>query len=341
MTTYSAKTCQACGRTFQTVEAFLEGTSRWRMCEKGHLWFNCQCHSTNVILKGKFDWYDPAHSLSSDAKSIFNQLSNTNLLPHIPSSVMEMQQLIQDKNVTSKQLADAAKKEPIIASNIFRIANNLKASTGTKITALEHAIAYIGLTMIHDIVLMAGIQSFNLPTKIFSSEHFWDNALLTGKIAEGLLTIFKDPLPPDEVYLGATLCNLGKIVGAFFYPALTDRVERDCLELKTMSNWQTAEKFHRLPSHTILGEIGSSMWGLPETINDASRFHHSIIPNHPGHRNATDYILFANQLTHWVNLEPNRVDQTLLRYAHQRFNLDEKETDKLAESFLPLRRLLA
>lgn len=341
MASYTVKNCQTCGRVFQTVDDFLEGTSRWRMCERGHLWFNCSCHSTSVILKGKFDWYDPSHSLSREAKSVFNQLSNNNLLPHIPSSVMKMQQLIQDKNVTSKQLAEAAKKEPIMASNILRIANNLKVSSGTRITSLEHAISYIGITAINDIVIMAGIQTFTLPTKVFSAARFWDNALLTGKIAEALLTIFKDPLPSDEVYLAATLCNLGKIVGAFFYPDLTDRVERDCADIQIMSNWQSAEKFHRLPSHTILGEIGSTMWGLPDTINDASRYHHSLKAEQPEHRNAIDYILFANQLTHWVNLEPNRVDQSLLKLAHQRFQLNEKETDKLAESFLPLGRLIA
>lgn len=338
MNEFEPKTCRACGRVYTTPEDFFQGTSRWRICDKQHLWYNCSCHSTNIILKNKYSWYRPGHGLTGEASSLFNQFADANLLPHIPSRVMEMQQLLQDPNATSKQLAEVAKSEPMIASNVLKIANNLKASTGTKIHSLDHAIAYVGLGAVNDIVLTACIQTFPLPTRIFQSEAFWARSLLCGRIAEHLHSHFKDTLSSDEIYLAATLCNIGKVVGAFYYPIQTDRVEREIREPATMTTWQDAEKRHRLADHTILGEIGATMWGLPEYILDACRHHHHLGMEVTNHRTLIDYARFANQLTHWVELEPQRIDQQHLSESRQRFGLSMKEVESLAESLLELKR---
>ena len=91
-------------------EDFLHDTSRWRICDRQNLWFNCSCQSTNMIIKGKYDWYSPDMQMSDGAKSVFNQIPTIKELPHVPSYVMELQQLIAQENTTSKQLADVAKE---------------------------------------------------------------------------------------------------------------------------------------------------------------------------------------------------------------------------------------
>src|SRR6478609_2691095 len=103
------KTCNTCGRKYMSPEDFLHNTSRWRICESGHLWFNCLCNSTNMIIKGKYDWYDPTKQLSDSAQSIFNLIPNMKELPRIPSYVMEILTLIQDENTSSTKLASVAK----------------------------------------------------------------------------------------------------------------------------------------------------------------------------------------------------------------------------------------
>ena len=70
-----------------------------------------ESRTTLMIVKGKYDWYSPEKALGEEARSTFNQLSNLRHLPHIPSFVMELQQLIQDEKTDPKDLALAIRRE--------------------------------------------------------------------------------------------------------------------------------------------------------------------------------------------------------------------------------------
>ena len=332
------KKCNACGREYLTEKDFLQGTSRWRVCERGNLWFNCNCHSTNMIVKGKFDWYSPDQFMSSEAKSIFNQIPSLNQLPHIPTTIMELQQLIQNEEATSKQIATVTKKEPLIASRILQVANNLMQSSTRPIESLEHAISYIGTNVLKDIIITASISSFKFQTKHFQTDQFWQECFLTGRIAEKIAKKFSPRLIPDEAYLAGTLCNIGKVVLAICLPAEADKIYQAISNVNVLGTWEEAEKRHDAFQHTILGEIAASFWGLPEYVLDTSVHHHNL-SGHPTTEfpSYTDIAGFANQLSHWILLRPNRIDAPFFKAIYQKFGLDVNSTDQLAEELLPLK----
>lgn len=201
------KTCNTCGRKFMSPEDFLHHTSRWRICESGHLWFNCLCNSTNMIIKGKYEWYDPNRQLSGTAQSIFNQIPNIKALPRIPSYVMEIQTLIQDENISATKLAAVAKHDPLLAGQVLKIANSRVASRGTRIESLAHAITFIGIPALKDIVLLAALKTFKLKCKVFNAEKFWEHSFLVGRAAEFLGRRFQTDLVPDEIYVAGSVCN--------------------------------------------------------------------------------------------------------------------------------------
>ena len=84
-----------------------------------------------MVPKGKFDWYTPDKTMKPEAREVFNTLPALKSLPNIPTALMELQTLIENENVNSKQLALAAKKDPIVAANIIRVANNFKFTDRT------------------------------------------------------------------------------------------------------------------------------------------------------------------------------------------------------------------
>jgi len=334
------KVCNTCGRKYMHENDFLKETTRWRMCERGNLWFNCGCNSTNMIIKGKFPWYSPDMNMSEDAKSVFNTLPALQELPHLPTSVMELQQLIRDDKTSSSQLARVSKKDPLIASNILKIANNLKAGgNNVVIESLEHAISYIGLNSLSDIVLTASIKAFPFETKIFKSDAFWDESFLTGKIAENLSRKFTPGLIADEVYLAGALANVGKVVLAICFPLQADKIAQDCQNPKKLTSWRQGEENHNTYDHSILGEIAASFWGLPEYIMQTAAHHHKI-PEEKSfseEKEITDVVRLANQLTHWVSLEPNKIEQNVLDGAAKAFGLSNTDLDKLAEELMEFR----
>ncbi len=321
-------------------EDFLHNTSRWRICDRQNLWFNCECQSTNMIIKGKYDWYSPEASLSDHAKSIFNQLPSIKQLPHVPSYVMELQQLIQNENTNSRQIANVAKKSPILASNILKIANNQCGVRGAQIESLEHAISYVGLSSLKDMILIAVLNTFKFSCKVFNADVFWESSFITGRISEYLARTFSPKILPDEAYIAGTLCNVGKIVVAIIDPDLADKITSDMQNVKVLGSWRSGEKRYGAFDHCILGEIGAVFWGFPDYVIDAISFHHkmpqSLIQSH---FSIGDIVAFANQLSHWVQLVPHQMDERLLDALYEKFSLTPQQAEKMVEELMPLKEV--
>ena len=79
-----------------------------------------------MISKEKYPWYKPDDNLSQVAKGVFNNIVSMKDIPRVPTTVFRLQQLIDDKSKTNADLGAELKRDPILAANIIRHANNLK-----------------------------------------------------------------------------------------------------------------------------------------------------------------------------------------------------------------------
>ncbi len=291
-----------------------------------------------MIRKGKFDWYSPESMMSEETRGIFNKLPQLKELPHLPTYIMELQQLIQNDNTSSRQLAEVAKKAPILATKILTIANNQINVAGTKIESLEHAISYVGINAMRDIILLAALNTMKFQTKHFNADQFWEESFLVGKISEYLAKKFTPELMADEAYIAGTLCNIGKVVMAICTPEEADKIASDISNVKILGSWSQAETRNSFPSHTVLGEIGAVFWGLPEYVLDSISGHHTA-PDSMVQANyqIKDIVTLANQLAHWVLLEPTRMDEELLNQLYEKFGLSSQDADALVEELMPLK----
>ncbi len=340
--TESLKICSTCGRDFKTETDFLSETRRWRVCTSGHLWFNCGCGSTLMIPKGKYEWYSPDKFLSPEASTIFNKLGNLTDLPHIPTVMMELELLLKDPDTQPKVLAAAMRKEPLLATQLIQLAENLRKSRNPDnppIKSIEHATVYVGHKTMSDLVMTCALRAMPLPESGFNAKEFWNESYLTGALAEALVKRFNLKLSLDEVYLAASLCNIGKLVLAFCFPPLATKISRDVHDRKTHATWRAAETAYQFPDHSILGEIAGSLWGMPEHVLQASRRHHDKADNSgKSPFNLYDVIGLANQLCHWVNSDPYRIEEPVLSSYTRKLGLAEAEVEAMAADFLVVRR---
>jgi HD-like signal output (HDOD) protein len=257
-----------------------------------------------MVPKGKFDWYSPDKSLSQAANSIFNQLTNIDQLPYIPTLIMQFQSKLQDEDTDTPELASLAKQEPILASEIIALANRLKNSRNPDsgdISTIEHAITYVGRAELKDYTLAISIKNFALKTKTFNSDQFWEDAFIRGAIAENLVKDLGLTLEKDQAYLAATLCNVGKIVGAILFPGDIDSINDTINDPSSLSTWKNAETKFPKANHSILGEIGTALWGLPSYIMTAARYHHRSVetPNSlKGDNCIAELAALSNIITH-------------------------------------------
>ena len=276
--TVTQKQCKTCDRIYASEQDFLTGTFCWRVCSSGHLWFDCACKSTLMIPKGKFDWYNPEQNLSSQASSVLNRMANLKKLPRISTSVMQLNEVLQDDEIDTKVIAQHVKKEPVIAAEILQIAENMRSARNPDnqpLALLEHAITYIGRTELKNLVLAASLKKFDFTLPGYSQDIFWEEAFLTADLAAHLLAHLGLPIANDEIYLAACLCNIGKVVAALCLQDEVTQVRRVQSKLMEHANWRIIETQQALVSHCVLGEIGAQFWGFPLFVAQASAGHHT------------------------------------------------------------------
>jgi HD-like signal output (HDOD) protein len=331
------KTCATCQRTYASEGDFLRGTTRWRVCTLGHLWFNCNCGSTLVLIKGTYPWYAPTKAMSDDAAGVFNRLANKASIPRVPSVVMEITRLLEEPEINVPAIAKLLRAEPVISAFLIAAANNMKAATGTKITSLEHAVVYVGKKALAELVQVSGLSSFQPKTGKFKRERFWRESQLAGFATEQVARSFAPAVGNDLAFLAGSLANIGKLLAAILHPEDVDDLVGAQANPKTVGNWRLHETDEI--DHTILGEIAAVLWGLPPFVRDACARHHDLtklfIPNGPQFApSLVDVTAVGVQLAHWIDLEAFQIERDILDAFRARMGLGEAELEQFASGLI-------
>ena len=335
------KVCGSCGRVYRVENDFLTNTSQWRVCSGGNLWFNCDCGSTLMLPKGKFPWYSPAMAMEEEASSIFNKMAQKEQLPHIPSDVMELQQLLVDDETDSNLLAKAVKKDPFIAAEVMRVCDNMRRIRGEgskkEDPSMEYAITFIGRKQLASLVMVASMKKFRFKTELFDYKKFWDDAFLTAAISEFLWVKVFSQSGKDRAYLSGCLCNIGKIVAAIVFPEALDKVWQEIYDPQTQDTWTKIAERNGLANHCILGEIGGAFWGFPAYVIEAIKNHEIPLPDDNVKEPSLVHIVcLANMLTHWVNLEPHRFDEKRLYEECEYLDINNSQVEELVSQVTTL-----
>ncbi len=349
--------CQCCERVYEVPEDYLKGTSKFRVCPKAFLWFECSCGSGLVLKKGEYEWYSPTLHMSEAAATIFQNVQEIRNIPLVPTAIMTLQTVISDENSSSTDIKKALKQTPNIAMGVLRIANNLRASSIPEFTNLEHAISFVGRKTLNELILTETLQEFDFKTNFFAKDAYWQESILTGKICEYIAEHFARHLSKDEAYIAGCLCNIGKVVSAICFPNVTDDVARQTVNPRRPRTWSQGEANIRAYSHVTLGEIAASLWGFPDYVVHAISYHHVVpekvtdlpldvldfMDNEAEQSLATlqQVVAMGNQLTHWVLLQPTRMDEPLLNSYAKKFGLGDEQINQLADQLMKLKELKA
>ncbi len=340
--TGGVKVCGNCARKFEAENDFLYHSSRWRRCSAGYLWFNCECDSTLILLEGDPPWFRPDMSMSPNAASVYRRFGSFDRVPKMPTAVFQFQAALDDERASAASLAKAAKQTPFIAASVLSTANAMRAGSGAKIIGLEHAIAYVGRDVLKTLAVVAAAKTFDLPTKVFSSRVFWHDSLVAAGVAERLVKLYAKDLDSDEIYVAASLANVGKAVMAMLLPDAVDGIMLQQEAPETSKNWSSMERDIAHTSHTTIGEIAAALWGLPEYVREGIIGHHNLSnvlvtsKEEPAPLDAIDMVASAIQLSHFVLLRPLQVQAPIVERFRKRFVAADAAWDQLLESLYPI-----
>ncbi|MEM8493575.1 MAG: HDOD domain-containing protein [Pseudomonadota bacterium] len=169
-----------------------------------------------------------------------------------------------------EELREAILSSPTLSADVLRVVNSAAFALSTPISSIEHAVNYLGTTMVKGLVLQSAItQVMNFETDVQKSAYMriWRSSYVASAAAQAYAQALDWP-NPSVFATRALLVNVGDLalisarpdLAVVFAPksTLVDRVEAQQQEM--MSN------------SALLSSLLAKQWGLPKDLYDALRF---------------------------------------------------------------------
>jgi putative nucleotidyltransferase with HDIG domain len=149
-------------------------------------------------------------------QSLSNELSKgTVRLPSLPDVALKIKNILEDPDVSAKQVATVVGTEPSFSARLLKVANSAALnSSGTTIKDLPTAITRMGFKMAHSIaVAIAMDQVLNAHSLGELDKYFkelWHHSLNVAAIS-CVIARKRTKIKPDEALIGGLLHDVGKI----------------------------------------------------------------------------------------------------------------------------------
>lgn len=196
--------------------------------------------------------------------------------PTLPVVAMRVNELINDPNSSSSEIAEVLKKDQVLTAKVLRLVNSSYYAIPGGVTDCQRALAFLGFNTLAQLVLSLSVFSLfdNIEGEDFSMLSFWKHALGTAVCSELLAKKLKYA-KPEEAFTCGLLHDIGKLVLNQIDPKRLQAIiqatkQRQCSFTEVEKEWE-------LPGHTYLGEVIATKWGLPQVIRLAIRYHHQDV----------------------------------------------------------------
>ncbi|OQY19762.1 MAG: hypothetical protein B6I36_03210 [Desulfobacteraceae bacterium 4572_35.1] len=131
-------------------------------------------------------------------------------LPSMPIVAVKVMELLQDPDMSMKQLAETISLDAAVSARMLKITNSAAYGLVREVTTLQSALAMLGERMVRSLVLAASMSSVNKSYGLLE-KMLWEESVgcaLAAKYLSTKLSVGN----PEEAFLAGLFSNLGKIV---------------------------------------------------------------------------------------------------------------------------------
>lgn len=209
-----------------------------------------------------------------DDNAISELVGDVDQLPALPRTYMELTAALQDPGVEIDHIARIVSQDMALCAKLLKVANSAFFGLRRQITSVRHAIVYLGMRMIRELVFSIEVfSSFpgGMAKTRMTPESLQNHALLTARIATHLCELNYTHLK-EHVFMAAMLHDLGKMVLACHAPShLLPLVQASEHEGRSLYE---IEREQGVTTHAEVGAHLIGFWGLPYSIVESVAFHH-------------------------------------------------------------------
>ncbi len=209
-------------------------------------------------------------SLTDEKKqSLHNTLKE---LPPLPSAAHQVIAEMRKETSNARSVAQIVESDPVIVSEILRMANSAYYARQEKVTEVPKAIVLMGFKTIQDLILQKNLFKVFAPgNEIYDHKKLWLHSFAASLVAERL----KNKAGGMEMSVStiALLHDIGKFAMESLYPDKVRELLSHTPEYRGMDMLQKEEIIFGY-NHAVYGSALARSWQLPEEIYLSIENHH-------------------------------------------------------------------
>lgn len=173
-----------------------------------------------------------------------------------------------------EELREAILSSPTLSADVLRVVNSAAFALTSSISSIEHAVAYLGTTMVRGLVLQSTVgQVMKFETDVQKAAYMriWRSSYVASATAQAYATALN--LEQPSIYATrALLVNIGDLALISAHPQLSIIYAPKTGLLGRVE----AQQHDVMANSAVLSSMLVHQWGLPQDLCDALR--HSLTP---------------------------------------------------------------
>jgi HD-like signal output (HDOD) protein len=168
------------------------------------------------------------------------------------------------------ELREAVLSSPSLSADVLRVVNSAAFALRSPITSIEHAVTYLGVTMVKGLVLqgaLSQVMSFENEAQQAAYMRIWRSSYVASAAAQDLVNALA-PGDPTVIATRALLANIGDLALIFARPELSALYAPNSTLLSRVEAQQDAI----MANSAVLSSRLAREWQLPEELYTALRY---------------------------------------------------------------------
>jgi len=233
----------------------------------------CDPEDLKLILSNAFK----SKSLleNENVQFVVSQLGS---LPSLPSLYMEMTKELQSSEPSIQKIGNIVSKDPAMTAKILQLGNSAFFGRRQSVSNAIDAVTYLGIERIQNLFLAAHAFSLFEPSeeRAFSIEQLWEHSFATASLAQKIAMKEK---AGEEIISAAYTAGLLHDIGKLMLSCKLPEKSAEAVQVARSDRiplWQ-AEQQVLLATHAEVGAYLLGLWGLPESVVEATAYHHRLL----------------------------------------------------------------
>jgi putative nucleotidyltransferase with HDIG domain len=191
-----------------------------------------------------------------------------------PEIYCQLDKAINDENSSFDDIERIISVDPALTTHLLKIANSSFYGFKTKIETVNHALTIIGTKQLADLVLASSaMERFpGVSESLVDMKSFWSHSIGCGLVARALADLTGKFENVESLFVAGLLHDIGRLLLLIKAP---DELEK-AIKASEVSGDPLFEEEKRLLGfdHSEVGAALVKMWGLPQRLEEAVKYHH-------------------------------------------------------------------